>query len=295
MNGVARFGIGGWKRILTCPDYSFNKRTAVDLKDRFRVCRPDAYQGPSKQAQARTRKRHARSPSAETTDPSHADSVTLKHPLSADVSVGNGNQHQDVQGSHVPHSHENFFKVPRRSRNMFTEEDDMHLLQGFMRHGKSWQSIQRDPELHLCRRKPTDLRDRFRIRFPEKYAQTGLAPRPTTFPKPQKRSRPANSGVEATASNALETSATTRSTTDDHRSRTIHPAPFQGNEADNYFDDLFADDEEHANGPITLDRSIIDETLPSLSMTTILRDTESSALFGIDPLDTLRLPPLRPP
>ena len=32
--GVTRFGIGNWKKILTCSDYSFNHRTAIDLKDR---------------------------------------------------------------------------------------------------------------------------------------------------------------------------------------------------------------------------------------------------------------------
>ncbi|PVH97603.1 hypothetical protein DM02DRAFT_468471, partial [Periconia macrospinosa] len=34
--GVSRFGIGNWKKILQCPDFTFNQRTAVDLKDRFR-------------------------------------------------------------------------------------------------------------------------------------------------------------------------------------------------------------------------------------------------------------------
>lgn len=34
LTGVARFGIGSWKKILLCPDFEFNNRTAVDLKDR---------------------------------------------------------------------------------------------------------------------------------------------------------------------------------------------------------------------------------------------------------------------
>lgn len=32
--GVTRFGIGSWKKILLCPDYQFETRTASDLKDR---------------------------------------------------------------------------------------------------------------------------------------------------------------------------------------------------------------------------------------------------------------------
>jgi hypothetical protein len=35
LRGVARFGIGSWKKILLDPDYKFNGRTAVDLKDRY--------------------------------------------------------------------------------------------------------------------------------------------------------------------------------------------------------------------------------------------------------------------
>lgn len=34
IDGVAKFGVGSWKKIVQCEDYKFNKRTAVDLKDR---------------------------------------------------------------------------------------------------------------------------------------------------------------------------------------------------------------------------------------------------------------------
>lgn len=34
LRGVARFGLGRWKRILNHPDFTFSTRTAVDLKDR---------------------------------------------------------------------------------------------------------------------------------------------------------------------------------------------------------------------------------------------------------------------
>ena len=34
LRGVARFGLGKWKKILNHPDFTFSTRTAVDLKDR---------------------------------------------------------------------------------------------------------------------------------------------------------------------------------------------------------------------------------------------------------------------
>lgn len=35
LRGVAKFGIGNWKKILECEEFSFTNRTAVDLKDRY--------------------------------------------------------------------------------------------------------------------------------------------------------------------------------------------------------------------------------------------------------------------
>lgn len=39
LRGVAKFGIGNWKRILTCTDFKFKGRSTVDLKDRYATFR----------------------------------------------------------------------------------------------------------------------------------------------------------------------------------------------------------------------------------------------------------------
>ncbi|KAF2805353.1 uncharacterized protein BDZ99DRAFT_541200 [Mytilinidion resinicola] len=37
LQGVSKFGIGNWKKIFDCNEYSFPGRTCVDLKDRYAI------------------------------------------------------------------------------------------------------------------------------------------------------------------------------------------------------------------------------------------------------------------
>ncbi|KAL1959636.1 hypothetical protein VTO42DRAFT_1671 [Malbranchea cinnamomea] len=50
LRGVVRCGVGNWTAILAQPDLKFNNRTAANLKDRFRVCCPWAYESGDKAA-----------------------------------------------------------------------------------------------------------------------------------------------------------------------------------------------------------------------------------------------------
>ncbi|KAK9465984.1 hypothetical protein V1512DRAFT_226929 [Lipomyces arxii] len=68
-------------------------------------------------------------------------------------------------------------KVNRKERRSFTVEEDNRLLEGFLKHGPSWSKIQKDDSLQLFERRSTDLRDRFRNAFPEKYAAAGFKTR----------------------------------------------------------------------------------------------------------------------
>lgn len=61
----------------------------------------------------------------------------------------------------------------RRARQPFTAAEDEALLKGYAVHGFQWTLIQQDKRLNLNHRRATDLRDRFRNKFPEAYRDGG--------------------------------------------------------------------------------------------------------------------------
>ncbi|CAO1616014.1 unnamed protein product [Parajaminaea phylloscopi] len=142
VTGCTKYGVGNWKAILNDPELRprFNQdRHPGDLKDRFRTKFPDAY--------------HELYPNAKT----HVAPQGLRKG-SSDGTKGQ------------------FEKGKSKERRCFTPAEDAVLKQGYETYGSSWTSIARDP-IFEGRRKPTDLRDRFRNAFPELYAQAGYKPR----------------------------------------------------------------------------------------------------------------------
>lgn len=64
-------------------------------------------------------------------------------------------------------------KSRRRSRRPFSAAEDEALLKGYAVHGFQWTLIQQDQRLNLSHRRATDLRDRFRTKFPHAYRDGG--------------------------------------------------------------------------------------------------------------------------
>ncbi|EKG11678.1 SANT domain DNA binding protein [Macrophomina phaseolina MS6] len=184
LKGVAKFGIGSWKKILECPDFEFDGRTAVDLKDRFRTCCPDEYR-KLKTPKAAAAEKDVGSAAADGAAVEPASGKSVSSLVTSNILLP-GSSNGTTKKKRGPKVHRKdtrdlasigidtpFTKSTRRERREFTEQEDNALLRGFEKHGPHWHIIRNDPDLELTHRHPTDLRDRLRNRWPEKYAEAG--------------------------------------------------------------------------------------------------------------------------
>lgn len=289
LKGVEKYGIGNWTKILKDAEMSFDeRRTALDLKDRFRVCCPDHYKTSRK---AKTAK-----PSVSDTNASTmADAV----PAPKRTRATHEKSQADLRNLGIEGK---FTKSARRKRTAYSEAEDEAILRGFRKHGQKWAQIQQDDILGLESRTPTDLRDRMRNRWPDEYAKAGLKVR-----RDEGRDKREQSKAQRTATNAddvkrdakserneagaaLVTAPTaaavktsdTRLEKESKESRTAasitHTSASFLHEADDVFWGLPLDADEER---VTLDRRILDWPLDN---------PRSTAGGHIDPIATLNLP-----
>ncbi|PFH56824.1 hypothetical protein XA68_15949 [Ophiocordyceps unilateralis] len=192
--GVNRHGVGKWTTILEDPDFTFNDRTAGDLKDRFRTCCPVELRGPGhrsgSQPDSPPQPRRAKKGI-------HSENILIEQrqqPHQPEPEQTHRKQHHHSLESHSQGSmaaaprqkksrahrkkmedlaelgiHGPFKKSLRRERRPFTDADDREILEGLDIYGPAWTRIQRDPRFHLSSRQPTDLRDRVRNKYPGVY------------------------------------------------------------------------------------------------------------------------------
>jgi hypothetical protein len=306
LRGVARLGIGSWKKILHDPEYHFNGRTAVDLKDRFRTCCPDEYRNstPSKSSK----------PQPEAEENGESCGPSSGQPSAAERAPGvdrKGPQELAKLGISAP-----FPKSQRRARRGFTVEEDEALMQGFKKYGAQWTKIRSDPELGLTSRRRTDLRDRFRNRYPDKFVEAGHKFQPKKTDEARESDLPSSSDpgkafeeqpstTRSEESNGPQSSANTKISTpkDEGAQYSLRLLTSSMNEP--YFTDLGdltpEGDDDHET--ITLSRNIFDwadqQTNHNINKTAPPRfdePTEPSKTlsrldqFNINPMLALKVP-----
>ncbi|KAI1910794.1 hypothetical protein LOZ39_003455 [Ophidiomyces ophidiicola] len=221
LSGVVRCGVGHWTAILSQPDLKFNNRTAMNLKDRFRVCCPWAYEPGHGSTSDDTRARLADNisdaqsglvakillpdPRSTKNAPEFNRGPTGPSGLSQSVAQSNATCGTKVSNSYKKsqkqsqkrssgisgskelsnkskstlislglHDPDMAVKSSRRHRRPFTAAEDDSLLKGYAVHGFQWTLIRQDKHLNLLHRKATDLRDRFRTKFPNVYREGGF-------------------------------------------------------------------------------------------------------------------------
>lgn len=178
--GVNRHGVGKWTSILEDPDFTFNDRTAGDLKDRFRTCCPEELRaGSGRRSQSNSPKAAPQEISKQRAKTGiHSENILIEDSPSPPTagesdsapkprkSRAHRKKLEDLAelGIHGP-----FKKSHRRERRPFTEQDDREILEGLEIYGPAWTKIQRDARFNLSSRQPTDLRDRVRNKYPSVY------------------------------------------------------------------------------------------------------------------------------
>ncbi|TAQ83495.1 hypothetical protein B7494_g8181 [Chlorociboria aeruginascens] len=221
--GVHKYGVGKWTDILEDSSFVFNNRSGVDLKDRFRTCCPVELRG--KTPRPRKFGRNA----AKASDNIKANSGQSKSRsslMSENILIEEDKDDvtNNTCSNRQSRAHRKnlsdlaqlgiegpFRKSQRRERRPFTDEDDRAILQGYNIYGPSWTRIQKDPRFQLQTRQPTDLRDRFRNKYPQRLRNGGEAQ-----PKDTNNSTDDQGKMSSTPTVHLSTSATQSSSNRQH-------------------------------------------------------------------------------
>lgn len=296
LRGVAQFGIGNWTKILKCEDYQFHHRTALDLKDRFRVCCPEQYN--SKKTSKKDQAAIAPTPAINETGSAVPDAtISAKSSPKAKKVKGPASERVSTTQLKDLGIDEPFAKSGRRSRHGYSEAEDEAILRGFQKYGKSWSSIRKDVSLNLMNRKPRDLRDRMRTRYPEEYAKAGLALPAEKQPSKRGGASPAETvpDKEATKEADQPPQPPPPVVQEDGPNRddvfnkpAKRPAQHSIFNLDECFFDDFPSllDDGYIEENIVLDRGILDWAPRNNENATTTNHTSN----GIDPLMTLKLP-----
>lgn len=189
LKGLKKHGLGNWSDILGDPEFSFNNRTAVDLKDRWRTIAPVELRGKPKSRRhgiCSEKNKHKTSVQARSKSSLMSENILIEaDDLERDATPNaDSTSHSPSKKMRRRRNHRKNLedlanlgingplkKSHRRERRPFSDEDDRHILEGYKLYGPQWTKIQKDPRFHLQSRTPTDLRDRYRNKYSDKTRQ----------------------------------------------------------------------------------------------------------------------------
>lgn len=195
--GVHKHGVGCWTDILGDSNFAFNGRSPSDLKDRWRTCCPNELRKKSspKTKKERTKKSSQmkiNSNSALTSENTFTENKIIPDNSAVKNSIpirtlrkrSHRKKLEDLAqlGIEGPIRQSN-----RRERRQFTEDEDSAIIEGYNTYGPAWSKIQKDPKLQLQSRQPTDLRDRFRNKFPDKFRESKVSKNALSIQKTESR------------------------------------------------------------------------------------------------------------
>ena len=180
--GVKKHGVGSWMGILDDPVFWFNGRSGVDLKDRFRTCCPEELcerSSKGKSGAMQIREHASKIWHSENIKSSlKTENILIDHGGDADTVPENGfltkvrrsrSHRKKLEDLAQLGIERPFFKSQRRDRKPFSEQDDHEILMGYDMYGPAWTRILKDRRFHLQSRTATDLRDRLRNKYPDKF------------------------------------------------------------------------------------------------------------------------------
>jgi hypothetical protein len=173
--GVAKHGTGSWTDIIKDPSFKFNERSALDLKDRFRTCCPEELRQKNRQPKSPIPFPSGKPPKSSLM--SENILLDIETPQSKTPGTGvqavkgrkNRTHRKKLEDLAQLGIEDPFRKSGRRERRPYSEEEDRAILEGYNAYGPSWSTIQRNPQYGLQSRQPTDIRDRFRTKYPERF------------------------------------------------------------------------------------------------------------------------------
>ena len=154
LKGVEKHGAGNWKKILTDEAFRFMGRSAVDLKDRYRVCctrnAADNFESGVE--------RNPKEPRPSTGEASDAKAKATRGDAKSKPSV---KELKDLGMDASIHAKEK--SGNRRERQNWSSAEDAAILAGHKKHGALWAKIIKHPDLVPHNRTRNDVRDRWRI------------------------------------------------------------------------------------------------------------------------------------